>query len=389
MRKNKLLFALLLIVVCVASCTKATTDAISVAPSAVSQHSNNKTTFSVSTTPASFISTQYNDTFYGSVLEAAKGIAEPFLLQQGYFTLSGLTVSGTNLIYGGVTYNTSQYYQNPTTGYYVPLSSYSTYGISNFSAVWPTQCPNAFLDSTNTFNAYIDCVGYGTRLLSAVGNTTATGNAYLNLLNKIRTANTSVFAAKGYVATAYSFATAFPTITTTTPGWLYISGNVVNTDTITAYNKTLRSTVGTYNGVRKGGFASSHAGDILAFGYGPSSSSNGHFMVMEDTPNLLDSAGLKVYYPSVSGTKIKSTLASYKMYAVPVFDDSGLGAHVNDSRTATSGIGHGTLLIATSLTDDAPLGYVFDITGSPTSITIKLMTIANSVYAISVGRYSN
>ena len=133
------------------------------------------------------ITAKYNDTFYNSVLEAAMGIVQPYLLQQKYYTMPGVTVSGNSLIYDSVTYPVSEVYFNPGTGYYIPYSSYAQYGISNFSSIWPTQCPNAFYDSsTHSFYAQIDCVGFGTRLLSAVGTTTSPSNAYLNLLNRIR-----------------------------------------------------------------------------------------------------------------------------------------------------------------------------------------------------------
>ena len=327
----------------------------------------------------------YNATFYNTVLQAAIGIAQPFLVQEGYFSLPGVTTTDTSLVYGGVRYPTSEEYLNPTTGYYIPSSLYSYYGISAFSSIWPTECPKAFYDSAKKlFAADIDCVGYGTRLLSAIGDATTANNAYLNLMNTMHTNNISHFAATGYVASAYEFATAFPTLTTfTVPGWQYIAGNLEDSS-INVYNKSQYSTTVTYVGYRKGGFAQCQGGDVLAFGYGASASSNGHFMIMENTPQLLNAAGLQAYYPKETTADINALLAAYNVYAVNVFDDSGEKAHFNDSRKNYGGIGHGTLMILTDLTDDAPMGFIF----SP-STTISYILLDPSVtLAISVGRFT-
>jgi hypothetical protein len=142
--------------------------------------------------------------------------------------MPGVTVNGSSLYYNGINYPVSGSYFNPGTGYYIASSMYAKYGISNFKSIWPNQCPNAFYDSaTHSFYSKIDCVGFGTRLLSVVGGTTTSTNAYLNLINRIKTNNVSNIAAKGYVATAYQFAINFPTLKTAPkPGWAYISGNV-------------------------------------------------------------------------------------------------------------------------------------------------------------------
>jgi hypothetical protein len=71
---------------------------------------------------------------------------------------------------------------------------------------------------------------------------------------------------------------------------------------------------------------------------------------------------------------------------MPVFDCSGQMAHFRDSRTLTSGIGHGKLLLLTTLTDDAPMGFIFD-TSQVTGTTLHYDTLGTSVYAISVGRF--
>ena len=327
----------------------------------------------------------YNDSFYNSVLEAAIGIAQPYLLQQKYYTMPGVSVSGSSLIYNGVTYPVSESYFNPGTGYYIASSLYSQYGINNFKSIWSTQCPNAFYDtSTHSYLAKIDCVGFGTRLLSVVGGTTSGTNAYLNLLSKIKANNTAPIASKGFVATAYQFAVDFPTLKTApTPGWAYIAGDVCDVNVIDGYNKVIRSGVGTYNGVRKGGFALCQAGDVMAFGYDSTASSNGHFMILEKQPQLLDASTLQTYYPKASATKVKAFVTAHKVYAVSVIDDSGKSAHFNDSRSSYGGIGHGTVLIVADTADDAPVGFIF----SPSTSISYSPVDTSHCYAISVGRY--
>ena len=331
------------------------------------------------------ITSSYNESFYNSVLEAASSIAQPYLLQQNYYTMPGVTVSGSSLLYNGVTYPVSESYFNPGTGYYIASSLYGQYGISNFKSIWPNQCPNAFYDSTtHSFYSKIDCVGFGTRLLSAVGGTTSSTNAYLNLINRIKANNYAPIASKGFVATAYQFAIDFPTLKTAPkPGWAYISGNVCDIKVIDGYNHVLQSAVGTYNGVRKGGFALCQPGDVMAFGYDSASSSNGHFMILDKQPQLLDATSLQTYYPKATAAKVKAFVKAHKVYAVSVIDDSGKNAHFNDSRSSYSGIGHGTVLIVADTADDAPVGFIF----SP-STNISYSPIDTShCYAISVGRY--
>lgn len=352
---------------------------------AISNASDNKVAFADSVINPPLNTKSYNDSFYNSVLEAAIGIAQPYLLQQKYYTMPGVTVNGNSLIYNGVTYPVTESYFNPGTGYYIPSSLYSQYGISNFKSIWPTQCPNAFFDSaTNTFSSKIDCVGFGTRLLSVVGGTTTSTNAYLNLINRIKANNVVNIASKGFVATAYQFSVDFPTLKTApTPGWAYISGNVCDISVIDGYNKVLHSGLGKYNGVRKGGFALCRAGDVLAFGYDSTSSSNGHFMILDKQPQLLDAASLQTYYPKASATKVKAFVAAHKVYAVSVIDDSGKSAHFNDSRSSYSGIGHGTVMIVADTADDAPVGFIF----SPSTNISYTPVDTSHCYAISVGRY--
>ena len=329
----------------------------------------------------------YNSAFYTDVLPAAKGVAMPFLVNQKYYAIAGASIVDSTINYAGSQYHIHNYYLNPTTNYYVASSQYSAYDISSFTSIWPTKCPNILYKSSDTsFNAQSDCVGYLTRLLSVTGNTTITGNAYLNLINKAHAGNTAPFASVGYVSTAYSFAVAFPTLSTSvSSGWQYVAGNIESSE-INTYNHTLQSSLATYNGVRKGGLAQALPGDVLAFGYSAASSSNGHVMVMETSPQLLTAGSLPAYFPSQTLSQATALLSTYHLYSVPVFDCSGKKAHFKDSRKLTSGIGHGTLLVLTALTDDAPMGFIFD-TSQVTGTTLHYDTLGTSVYAISVGRF--
>jgi len=331
----------------------------------------------------------YNSKIYPSVISAAEDIAMPYLIDEHYISYPNATAKDSTITYYSLKYHVHNYYLNPTTGYYIASSLYTTYGINVFSKIWPTQIPNIFFKAADTsFYCYSDCVGYLTRLLSAAGDTTATGNAYTNIMNTVRGVNTSPFAAKGYVATAYEFAAAFPTLPTkVTSGWQYICGNV-EADSVNAYNHVLRTSINSYNGVRQGGFALSQTGDVLAFGYSASQSSNGHIMVMEKSPQLLTNTTLAAFFPAKSLASAKALLKKHHIYSVPVFDCSGLQAHFQDSRTLTSGIGHGTLLVYTDTTDDAPMGFVFD-TLQANYNPIHTDTLGSAVYVISVGRFIN
>ena len=124
----------------------------------------------------------------------------------------------------------------------------------------------------------------------------------------------------------------------------------------------------------------------MAFGYSAASSSNGHFVILETQPQLLDYGTLSGYLPSQSSTNLNSLLSRFNVYAVPVYDCSGLQAHFRDSRTQMSGIGHGTLIMLTDPVDDAPMGYVFD-TLQAEGNTLNYDSLGEHVYAISVGRF--
>ena len=156
----------------------------------------------------------YNNKLYNSVIDAARTIARPFLLQQGYLSTPAITVLDTSLIYNGVTYPVSQAYNiSRNSGFYIPSSVYTNYGIRNFKIIWPTKFPNIdFNIATKTFNSQVDCVGYGTRVLSAVGDTTINGNAYASLVNQVTIANVADMPPAGRAADSYQLATAFATI---------------------------------------------------------------------------------------------------------------------------------------------------------------------------------
>ena len=334
-----------------------------------------------------FATTTYNNAFYNSVLEAAQGLAQPYLLQQGYIKLPGVTVNGNNLVFNNDTFGIDESYNQSAAYYYVRDTQYAYYGIGAAAKLWTTHIPDVMYDSVlQRFFSRSDCVGFGCRLLAAVGGSTSNNNAYLNLIKRVTAINQSNMASKDYITTAYSIAVAFPTFKTAQiPGWQYIAGNVEDS-MINAY-RSAGSTLNTYVGVRKGGFANSLPGEVLAFGYGPNASANGHFMILDSIPRLLDSAGMQHYYPNVPGTKIVNFLKKRNAYATSVIDDSGKGAHFFDSRKKYSGIGHGTLILLTDTLDDAPIGFDFDGALSSTTITYSSLKDTNNTYAISVGRY--
>jgi len=335
-----------------------------------------------------FATTNYNDSFYTSVLSSAMGIAQPFLLQQGYITMSGVTVSDTSLVYDGVKYPVSQAYNtNRTTGsdgFYISPTQYSYYGISNFKSIWKVESPNIFFDGTNnTFKTRVDCIGYGARVLAAVGGQTSSTNAFLLLANGILNAGISDFAAIGHVPDSYQMATSFATLgTTPISGWEYIAGNVLPAD-IQTYNLTFNKSLSTYTGVRKGGFSKAKAGDLFCFGDGPKSSASGHTMIMVHYPILLNATNMKSYFPKVTTTSINTLLSKNKVYQVDIFDDCNY-RHFNDSRTI-DGVGFGSVLVVADTADDAPMGYFF----SPSSNLSYTPISTAKTYAICVARYTS
>jgi hypothetical protein len=341
----------------------------------------------------------YNQQLYTSVFNAAEGIAMPFLLQQGFMTMQGVQIyNDTMLLYNGQVYPIMSNYRNPDSvpnGYYLASSQYGTYGIQIFTNVWHINIPNVFYNSSNyTFSSLVDCVGYGTRLLAAVGDTSETGNAYLKLIYTVKTANRTRMAERGFVASAYEFGAAFPTLPDSSAnGWSYVTGNVL-ADSINAYNHRVDPSLLTYNGVSKGGYNLVMPGDILSFAYSPDSEqgfdpeSNGHFMVLSGSPYLLNSDTLNHYYPHVPDTAIQNFLNTYNIYATPVYDCSGVRAHFHDSRVYMSGIGHGTLWILTQPSTGTPEGFIFEPPFDTATSIRPFLLDPQHTWAISVGRYT-
>ena len=351
---------------------------------------NGNTTSKDTTVAPPLVTTGYNDSFYNSVLEAAIGIAQPFLLQQGFFTMPGVTVVDTSLVYNGVKYPTSNLYYTPRTtgssGFYISSSQYPSYGITGYNSIWPAECPNIFFDNTNTFHSSTDCIGYGSRVIASVGGKTAANNAYLLFANAILKANICHIAPIGHAPDSYEMASSFATLQTTpATGWEYVSGNILY-NLMNTYNHTLGKTLGTYTGVRKGGFGLSKVGDILCLGDGPLSTSNGHTMVMATNPIPLNATSLKTFFPSQSNTKINAFVKKNKVYQVNVYDDCD-HLHYNDSRATSgiTGIGYGKILVVADTADDAPLGYFFTPGNSLTYTPLD----STKTYAICVARYTS
>ncbi len=339
----------------------------------------------------------YNNAFYNSVLSAAEGVGEPFLLLQGYTFLKGVKVpqpSSGKLIYHNHVYYVNEKYINPGPGtdnvYYLNHTNYKVYGITDFSSTWPQQIPNVFYHK-DSFCSYVDCVGYGTRLLSAVGSAQNNANAYMQLISMVRAANRSPFAATGYVASAYEIAAAIPTLpVNASAGWTYVSGGVLPSQ-VDSYNHILRKDLGNYSGRSKGSFYNAAAGDVLAFGYPPGQESNGHFMVLSASPvQIINPEKIKDLFPNTSAPPLINNLSQifgkYHVYAVEVYDCTGQNIHFNDSRKYTSGIGHGTIFVLTDIITDTPRGFVF----GPQNLSngqLKTFMLGPDVYVIAVGRY--
>lgn len=335
----------------------------------------------------------YNPQLYSNIINAAKGTGMPFLLQQGYLTMPGVEIiNDTTLSYQGHNYKTRNLYQNPvpnnTNQYYIMASSYGSYLINIFRNVWYLKIPNVLYKQTDsTFYSLVDCVGFGTRVLSAVGDTTDTGNAYLSLIKSVKESNNTSFASKGWVAMAYQFGAAFPTLPDANPlGWSYVSGNI-KYDSINAYNHRLNPNLNQYNGRVKGAYNLTQTGDILAFAYGPTAEFNGHFMVISQQPYRLSYDSIHTHYPNVSPANINQFLNTYHVYGTPVYDCSGRNAHLYDSRTFSSGIGHGVLWILTNPENDVPQGFIFKPSSNTATVINKQLLNNEYIWAISVGRY--
>jgi hypothetical protein len=322
----------------------------------------------------------YNSGSFTTVLDAASAVAEPFLVQQGNVTISGVTVSGSQVDYNNQVFTIANHYINPD------KPSYYTATPQAFAQVWPSPQPDHFPNAvfepspSNTFNNSIDCVGFGCRLLAATGSLDVQSNAYCQLHLQITKAKASLFPPNlGVVPTAYEFATSLPVLPQGGP-WSYFSG-YVNQSAIESQNQTLKpNQLSSYSGQAKGGFSQAQAGDILCFGY-VGSESNGHFMVLTQAP------GASVPLASVppAGQEFPGFVSN--AYLICVYDcTANTGLHYNDSRGNGSGIGYGELYLFTNSADQ-PVGYIFGPGEKPHFVS-GLQQTPSPVVAISVGRFS-
>lgn len=281
----------------------------------------------------------YTPGYYTTILDAATAIATPFLVQQKNQTIPGVNVSGKQVAYNGNLFTVSTDYINPGKNYYIPTPD-------AFSVVWPTQnqFPNAAYDpATSSFNANIDCVGFASRVLIAVGNNELSQNAFCLFKSQVDT-NQAHFAALGWVPSAFEFAVAVPILLS--GRWSYVSGNVY----VPGIQKQKNDE--NYNGVPKSGFSTVQAGDIVCMAY-QNGESNGHFMVLTEAPEPVSLSLFENLSGSVSNA-----------YRISVYDStaSGSSLHFNDSRAGDndtdSGVGYGQLYMFTDNTD-VPVGFIF------------------------------
>lgn len=281
----------------------------------------------------------YTPGYYTTVLDAAAGIAAPFLVQQKNQTFPGINVTGKQVFYNGNAFTVSTHYINPGDGYYIPTPD-------AFSNVWPktNRFPNAAYDAaTASFNANIDCVGFASRVLIATGSNDPAQNAFCLFQNQVNP-DAAHFSAPGWVPSAFEFAVALPVLR---PGrWTYVCGNVY------VPNIQKQETGKIYNGAPKGGFSNAQAGDIVCMAY-QGGESNGHFMVLTEAPEQVSLS----LFDNLDG-------AVSKAYRISVYDStaSGSSLHFNDSRAGDndtdSGVGYGQLYMFTNSSDE-PVGFIF------------------------------
>lgn len=280
----------------------------------------------------------YTPGYYPDVLNAATAIATPFLVQQQNQVIPGATVSGKQVSYNGNTFTVSTHYINPGNGYYIPAPD-------AFSNVWPTdRFPNAAFDAASAaFNANIDCVGFGSRVLIATGSNDPAQNAFCLFQSQVNT-DAAHFSAPGWVPSAFEFAIALPVLR---PGrWSYVCGSVY------APGIQQQESGKNYTGAAKGGFSGARPGDIVCLAY-EDGASNGHFMVLTEAPQ------------QVSLDQF-SNLPGYvsHAYCISVYDSTASGGslHFNDSRNndqdTDSGVGYGQLYMFTNGNDE-PVGFIF------------------------------
>jgi hypothetical protein len=84
---------------------------------------------------------------------------------------------------------------------------------------------------------------------------------------------------------------------------------------------------------------------------------------------------------------VQNLIDSFTVYAVAVYDCSGIQSHFDDSRRDMSGIGHGTLILLANRATDVPEGFIFGPNNSGNAAEVKRGTVGQGVYAISVGRW--
>lgn len=312
----------------------------------------------------------YNSYFSQSIYDAAFSVASPYLVQQKNQPLLNASIDGNKVTVNGNVFTVHTFYLNPQNGYYAPTPP-------AFTEAWPNpQFPNALYEpDSNTFNATIDCVGFGSRVLVS---TFQNGNAYSLFHQQVDT-DALHFAMPGYVPTAFQFAAAVPVLK---PGsWSYVAGNM-DVSLIGQQNGGK-----TYTGKPRGGFGSAKAGDIVCLGY-EDGKSNGHFMVLTETPQPVELSMFNNLNEMVKNA-----------YCISVYDstDSGTALHFNDSRLndgdSGCGVGYGQLYFFSDQ-DDVPVGFIFGpINGGMQEVHyLSGLNIPQpstlEVVAISVGRFS-
>lgn len=300
----------------------------------------------------------YNSDFFNSTADASFAVSTPFLVLQGNITIPGTTINAGTVSFNNAVFNVFTHYINPS--YTQPdINTYFTATPANFQQAWLNKLfPNAVFSQSvgsggnGTFNGTLDCVGFGCRVIIAVGSDDPQNNAYSLLHAQVDTAAIH-FAVPGIVPSALEIAIAFPVLL---PGrWTYIAGSI-SVSAIQNYenqeSQKLNQPNKTYTGQSKSGLSEAQAGDIVSFGY-TAGHSNGHFMVLTAPPQavLLDTV-----------SDLEDIVK--KVYSISVYDSTDFGGslHFNDSRRNgnpdSCGIGYGELLLLAD-ENDQPIGFVF------------------------------
>ncbi|MCX2583949.1 hypothetical protein [Pedobacter sp. MR22-3] len=327
----------------------------------------------------------YNSDFFNSTAEASFAVSTPYLVAQGNISIPDVTVSGETVSFNNTAFTVLTNYINPG-----PNSSgenYYTETPAAFEPVWPKPLyPDAVFTPVTgagggTFTGTLDCVGFGCRVITAVGSNDPQNNAY-SLLHQQVDFDAIHFAAPGIVPTALEIAIAFPVLL---PGrWSYVAGCISASTIQEAENEEsqkLNQPLKTYTGESQSGLSSAQAGDIVSFGY-TAGHSNGHFMVLTSVPERVP---LDEVLNPESFVK--------QVYRISVYDstDAGGSLHFNDSRRNSNpqscGIGYGELLLLAN-EQDQPVGFVFGPEERPHYVT-GLSQLADElvVAAITVARF--